>query len=183
MKTVAMFGKTLRGIKHTLILFSGHNAKISLVLFHRAVSDLLVTAAFDGELLFWDLDQPEAPLGRLVASGPLLALSWSPDGSKLAGLDETGRVCVWPEPRTEAQRQITCETPVTSPRGGRLVWCQKGILTSGFRGNKRLMTSLHVEADAVVIVGEIEIESTSPAVLTLSADVDKGLVLAVGRVS
>lgn len=178
--SICMFSLTKR-----IPVSAGHNAKISLVLFHRAVADLLLTAAFDGEIVLWDLAAPEVPLGTLRAPGPLLALCWSPDGNQLAGLDDSGRVRVWPDPRADAERVIVSPEPVSTPRGGRLVWCKGDVfLASGFfQGNKRLLTSLTLKDNVLRKTDRLEIETTSPAVLALIPDVDKCLVLAVGRVS
>lgn len=84
-------GKGPRGRKPKLL--SGVPAKITAV-GYQSGGDLLAAGCADGSLLLWSPSQARSPRSVLPAGGPVSALDWSPDGTRLLVGTATGAVAV-----------------------------------------------------------------------------------------
>lgn len=72
----------------------GHESPVSAMIFHPT-EPVLAAITDEGELLYWNInDAPEAP-SVLSDEVDFNALAFSPEGERLAGGDETGRIRLW----------------------------------------------------------------------------------------
>jgi WD40 repeat protein len=75
--------------------FSAHDSPIMSMSFHPKDSARLATAAVDGTVRLWDLNDLTNPIPPLACESRVLDLAYSPDGGLLACATESGNVLVW----------------------------------------------------------------------------------------
>uniref|UniRef100_A0A1I8AQU8 Coronin n=1 Tax=Steinernema glaseri TaxID=37863 RepID=A0A1I8AQU8_9BILA len=154
--------------------------KVSCLRYNPIAADILAVACSDCSINICDLSQQRVIQTINAHEQPILGISWSADGRKLASVAKDGALCVF-EPQLGEQCLLATKNILESTRGARVLFvCDDSmILVASFsRGSQRLCTLYN---SATLDVVHQQLVDTSPQLLIPHYDHDTSVLWLSGK--
>jgi coronin-7 len=167
-------------VKTPETVLQGHYEKVNLIKYHSVAQNVIATAGYDATVIIWDIATKEEKIKLEGHTEQIFAMTWSPDGQKLATYSRDKKLRIF-EPRRQTTAIQEGDGPEGS-RGGRIVFISNTVLlvSGSDKQSNRQLSLYNIEelAAGAIAVRNVDV---APSILIPYFDPDTSVVFLSGK--